>query len=75
MADVFKGFLVLRLFGFLALVIVVAVVLGVRSLVHGSDIIGIALLAGAVLVGAGAIAWLRARHARAHRPVVRPPGR
>jgi hypothetical protein len=72
MSDIFKGFLVLRFAGFLALAIVVAVVLGIRSLARGSDVIGVVLLAGAVLAGAAAIAALRARHAR---KLARPPRR
>lgn len=60
MKGVFKGFLVLRLVGFLALFVVVAVVVGIRSLVRGSDVVGVAALAGAV-VGAAALGSLVAR--------------
>jgi hypothetical protein len=63
MQDIFKGFLVLRFIGLLALLIVVAVVLGVSSLTRGSDVVGVAILAGAV-VFAAAIGSLLARRAR-----------
>jgi heme A synthase len=49
MKDVLKGFLVLRLIGLLALLIVVAVVLGIRSLARGTDVVGVAILVGAVV--------------------------
>ncbi len=63
MLDAFKGFLVLRLIGLLGLVIVVAVVLGIRSIVRGSDGVGIALLVGAVVLAAAGGCWV-ARRAR-----------
>lgn len=63
MRDVFKGFLLLRLIGLLALVMVVGAVLGIRSLARGSDVAGVAILVGVVLVG-GATASLLARRAR-----------
>jgi heme A synthase len=52
MQDIFKGFLMLRLIGLLALLIVVAVVLGIWSLTRGSDIVGVAILAGVVVLTA-----------------------
>ncbi len=52
MRDIFKGFLMLRLIGLLALLIVVAVVLGIWSLTRGSDIVGVAILAGVVVLTA-----------------------
>ncbi len=57
MRDIFNGFMLLRFIGLLVLVIVVALVVGIRSLARGSDIAGIALLAGAVAV-AVAVRWL-----------------
>ncbi|HEY5198737.1 MAG TPA: hypothetical protein VIJ51_17085 [Solirubrobacteraceae bacterium] len=65
--DVFRGFLVLRLIGLLAVLIVVAVVFGIRSLARGSDVAGAALLAGG-LVCAVAIRSLLARRARRRSP-------
>ena len=53
MLDLFKGFLALRLLGLLSLAIVVGVVLGIRSLARGSDVVGVALIAGALLLAAG----------------------
>ena len=50
MRDIFKGFLLMRFVGFLALVIVVAVVVGIRSLARGDAALGTAILAGAVLL-------------------------
>ncbi|MEA2372576.1 MAG: hypothetical protein QOH12_2970 [Solirubrobacteraceae bacterium] len=50
MRDIFKGFMLLRFIGFLALVIVVAVVLGIRSLARGQTAVGAAILAAAVLL-------------------------
>ncbi|MGO9752203.1 MAG: hypothetical protein ACLP8S_25300 [Solirubrobacteraceae bacterium] len=60
MGDLFKGFLLLRLLGLIALLIVVAVVLGIWSLTRGSDAAGIGTLAGA-LIFAVAIGALVAR--------------
>jgi hypothetical protein len=62
MREIFKGFLVLRLAGLMALVIVVAIVLGIRALTRGSDIVGTAILAVA-LVLIVALGSLVARHA------------
>ncbi|HEX3873035.1 MAG TPA: hypothetical protein VHW26_02740 [Solirubrobacteraceae bacterium] len=62
MRETFKGFLFLRLAGLLALAIVVAIVLGIRSVARGSDVLGIAILAVAVAV-AVATGWLVARRA------------
>jgi hypothetical protein len=53
MLDLFKGFLALRLLGLLSLAFVVVVVLGIRSLARGSDVVGVALIAGALLLAAG----------------------
>lgn len=63
MRDAFKGFLLLRFVGFGALLVVLAVVLGIRSLVRGEDIAGLAMLAGAVLLAA-AVGSLVARRVR-----------
>jgi hypothetical protein len=62
MREIFKGFLLMRLAGLAALVIVVALVLGTRALVRGSDVAGLALLAVAVvlLVGCGSLVARRA---------------
>ena len=66
MRDAFKGFLLLRLVAFLALLVVLAVVLGIRSLTRGSEVVGIVLLAGAVVVGTalGALVARRSRRSR-----------
>jgi len=66
MRDLFKGFLVLRLAAFLALLAVLAAVLGIRSLTRGSEVAGIAMLAGALIVAAalGALVARRARRPR-----------
>jgi hypothetical protein len=60
MRDIFKGFLVLRFMAFVALLIVVAAVLGIRSLARGSEVAGIAILVG-VVVSATALGSLVAR--------------
>ena len=65
MVDIFKGFLLLRLLGLLALVVVVAAVFGVVSLTRGSDAAGAGLLAGAVVLSVAAGVF--ARRARGHR--------
>lgn len=65
--DVFRGFVVLRFIGLVALVIVAAVVVGIRSLARGSDVVGVAILvAAAIIAGAvGRLVVLRgARHGR-----------
>ncbi|HEU0317069.1 MAG TPA: hypothetical protein VFR49_07050 [Solirubrobacteraceae bacterium] len=59
---VFRGFLVLRFLGLIALVVVAAVVLGIRSLARGSDVVGVAVLVGAAVV-AGAVGGLVVRGA------------
>ena len=58
MREIFRGFLVLRLAGLLALLIVVAVVLGIRALTRGSDVVGITILAVALvfMVALGSLA-------------------
>lgn len=66
MRDIFKGFLLLRFVGFLALVILLAVVLGVRSLARGSDVLGLALLVGALLLAAATASLVS--HSRRSRP-------
>ncbi|MEA2150326.1 MAG: hypothetical protein QOD69_2156 [Solirubrobacteraceae bacterium] len=63
MRDIFKGFLVLRFMAFVALLIVVAAVLGIRSLARGSEVAGIAILVG-VVVSATALGSLVARRVR-----------
>jgi|GraSoiStandDraft_51_1057287.scaffolds.fasta_scaffold290423_1 hypothetical protein len=50
MRDIFKGFMLLRFIGFLVLVIVVALVVGIRSLARGQSAAGAAILAAAVLL-------------------------
>ncbi len=49
----FRSFLFLRLLGMVALVIVVAVVLGILSITRGSYPAGIGILAGAVVLATG----------------------
>ncbi|HWH12967.1 MAG TPA: hypothetical protein VG165_17735 [Solirubrobacteraceae bacterium] len=72
MSEIFKGFLLLRLIGLLALLVVVGVVLGIRSLARGADVAGIALLAGALAI-AVVIRSLAARRAgRSPRPRQHP---
>jgi hypothetical protein len=61
--DAFRGFLVLRFIGLVALVVVAAVVLGIRSLARGSDTVGVAILVGAAFVAA-AVGLLVIRGAR-----------
>ncbi len=61
--DTFKGFLLMRFFGFIPLVILVAVVLGIREIATGSLLLGVVILAAAVLITAAAASHL-ARHAR-----------
>jgi hypothetical protein len=61
MRETFKGFLVLRLAGLLALVIVVAIVLGIRALARGSDVAGVAFIVVAVVFAVG-LGSLVARH-------------
>jgi hypothetical protein len=60
MRDAFKGFLVLRFMAFVALLIVLAAVLGIRSLARGSELAGVAILAG-VVVAAAALGSIVAR--------------
>jgi hypothetical protein len=56
MSDVFRGFMALRLLGLAALVIVVLVVVGIRALARGSDLAGIAILAGALVLAVAGFA-------------------
>ncbi len=51
--EAFRGFLVLRFIGLVALVIVAAAVLGIRALARGSDAVGVAILVGAAVIAAG----------------------
>ena len=60
MVEIFKGFLVLRLIALLALLVVVALVFGITSIARGSDVAGVAILAGGLVCGA-AIGSLVAR--------------
>jgi hypothetical protein len=62
MRAVFRGFLVLRFLGLIALAIVAAVVVGIRSLARGSDVVGVALLVAAAVI-AGAVGGLVVRGA------------
>jgi hypothetical protein len=66
MQDIFKGFLRLRLLGFLPLPLILALVLGIRALARGSEVLGAALVAG-VLVFAVATAAVVVRRTRARR--------
>jgi hypothetical protein len=66
MRETFKGFLVLRLAGLLALVIVVAIVLGIRALARGSDVAGATIIVVAVVFAVG-LGSLVARHTRTRR--------
>jgi hypothetical protein len=68
MREIFKGFLMLRLFGFLPLLIVIVVLLGVSALSRGSDGLGIVILAGVPMVVVAAFGWLMARRARERPP-------
>jgi hypothetical protein len=63
MRDIFKGFLVLRLAGLLTLLVIAALVLGIRALTRGSDIVGIAILAVALvfIVALGSLVAQRAK--------------
>jgi hypothetical protein len=53
MRETFRGFLLMRFVGLIALVIVVALVVGIRALARGSDVLGIGILAVAVVLGVG----------------------
>ncbi len=64
MVDLFKGFLWLRLIAFLVLLVVVGLVFGIRSLTRGSDAVGLAMLAGVVILTAAA-GYVVARRLRA----------
>jgi len=64
MREIFKGFLMLRLFGFLPLLIVIVVLLGVSALSRGSDVLGIVILAGVPIVLVAAFRWLTGRRVR-----------
>jgi uncharacterized membrane protein len=61
MQDIFKGFLRLRMIGLLVLLLVVAVVLGISSVTRGSTIVGVAILAGVIVVAAAVGAVLARR--------------
>lgn len=50
MREIFNGFLLQRFLGLIALLVVLAVVLGIRALATGSVVAGLALLAGALVV-------------------------
>ncbi|MGI8803445.1 MAG: hypothetical protein ACR2KV_14990 [Solirubrobacteraceae bacterium] len=50
MREIFNGFLLQRFVGLIALLVVLAVVLGIRSLATGSVVAGLALLAGALVI-------------------------
>ncbi len=67
MVELFKGFLWLRLIGFLAMLILVAVVLGIWSLTRGSDAVGVAILAGVVVFTAGVGSFVARRANRRSR--------
>ncbi|MGO9899541.1 MAG: hypothetical protein ACLP0J_07580 [Solirubrobacteraceae bacterium] len=64
MIEIFKGFLLLRLLGMIALLIVVAVVLGIWSLTRGSDAVGIGILAGALVLAAALGSFVARRVSR-----------
>ncbi|HWC27444.1 MAG TPA: hypothetical protein VG474_12730 [Solirubrobacteraceae bacterium] len=63
MREIFKGFLTLRLLGFIPLLIVIVVLVGVSALTRGSDVLGIAILAVVPVVVVAALGWLIARRA------------
>jgi hypothetical protein len=63
MHDAFKGFLVMRLVGLVALVLVVAVVLGILALTRGSEVVGAGLLGGVGILAAALSRWCRGRAA------------
>jgi hypothetical protein len=65
MADIFKGFMALRLLGFAALAVVVLVVVGIRALARGADVLGAALLFGALVLAVGGLALARFTRQRA----------
>jgi hypothetical protein len=64
MRETFKGYLMLRLFAFIPLLIAILVLLGVSALARGSDALGIAILV-AVPVAVAALAWLIGARRRA----------
>lgn len=63
MREIFKGFLMLRLLAFIALLIVIVVLVGVSALARGSEVLGIAILAGLPIIVVAALGWLMARRA------------
>jgi hypothetical protein len=64
MQDIFMGFLKLKLLGFIPLLIVIVVLVGVSALTRGSAALGIAILAGVPVFVVAALGWLMARRAR-----------
>jgi hypothetical protein len=63
MREVFKGFLLMRLVAFVALLIVVGLIAGISALTRGSEVVGAAILAAVVVVAAatGSLVAHRAR--------------
>jgi multisubunit Na+/H+ antiporter MnhF subunit len=59
MSDIFKGFMALRLLGFAALAVVLLVVVGIKALARGADVLGVALLVGALLLAVAGLALAR----------------
>ena len=76
MREIFKGFLMLRLLAFIPLLIVIGVLLGVSAVSGGSDVLGIAILAGVPVVVMAALGWALARRAgeRRRQPPASRPG-
>lgn len=63
MREIIKGFLKLRLLAFIPLLIVIVVLVGVSALARGSEVLGIAILAGLPIIVVAALGRLMARRA------------
>lgn len=67
MREIFKGFLMLRLFAFIPLLMIIVVLVGLSALTGDSDVLVIVIVAGAPAVLLGALGWLMARRAAGRR--------
>ncbi|MBW3609534.1 MAG: hypothetical protein KY463_14575 [Actinobacteria bacterium] len=63
MREIFKGFLMLRLFAFIPLLMIIVVLVGLSALTGDSDVLVIVIVAGAPAILLGALGWLMARRA------------
>ncbi|HEV2059539.1 MAG TPA: hypothetical protein VGR11_09285 [Solirubrobacteraceae bacterium] len=67
MREIFKGFLMLRLFAFIPLLMIIVVLVGLSALTGDSDVLVIVVVAGAPAVLLAALGWLMARRAAGRR--------